>query len=399
MPQQFDPSKPFEAIGGFDPSKPFDVAPPSTVSVVSPTETDNPIEARGRGFKEGVQGGFKGFTEGMLHSPESFVKGIVSLLTTNPVTTVKDAVAAIERLPDAIRQAGNDPEAWGKGVGDITGQTMIGIAGPRLVKAGAQGVANATQAVIDAPMTARVAPKLVKYGTTVAGGAVGGWPGAILGREVGADLAETMKSRMTAPKPPPVTPAAQILIEGLSSGEPIPASKFMELLRQVPPDQRAAILEARQAAVQGGTAPTPKPPIVARPVQAPPEANPAPATETPVASPSMPQTAPAAAPAASVAKNPDAALRQARATFDAAKEAPRPGELNRAMNFILWGKSPEDALTAVIAQRGGAAAAVDPAAELLKRGIGVSDAEMNEVMRQRALSGTKSLMKKYGGSD
>jgi hypothetical protein len=420
VPQQFDPSRPFTAeSGGFDPSKPFTMAP-STGSVVAADEPDTYWAGALKGAKEGIAGGAKGFAEGMLQSPASFAKGIVSLLTTNPATTVKEAVAAIERLPDAIRSAGADPEAWGRGVGDVTGQTMIGIAGPRIVKGTAQGVANVGQAIAESPITARVAPKLVKYGTAAAGGAVGGWPGAIVGREVGADLAETLKARLEsaqAPEGPQSLPgyprvttaapvaateaqtAAQIIKAGLSSGEPMPASRFMELLRQVPPNERAAILEARQAAVQGGTAPTPKPPIVARPVQAPPEAVPAPPAETAAPSPSTPQTAPAAAPApaqappaapaaaqaAPVAKNPAVALKQARDTFSAASEAPRPGELNRAMNFILWGKSPEDALAAVMAQRGGPSASMpfDPAAELLKRGIGISDADAIEMIRKR----------------
>ena len=99
------------------------------------------------------------------------------------------------------------------GLGEATG-LIAALEAPKVagkvagaVKSGAQSVATVGQALADAPLTARIAPKLVKHGTTVVGGAVGGWPGAIVGREVGADLAEALQARMT-PKPAAVDPAA-----------------------------------------------------------------------------------------------------------------------------------------------------------------------------------------------
>jgi hypothetical protein len=308
-----------------------------------------------KGAKEGIIGGAKGFAEGMLQSPASFAKGIVSMLTTNPVTTVKDAVAAIERLPDAIRSAGNDPEAWGQGVGDVTGQTMIGMAGPRAVAAGVRA----------APTVARAAA--IPAGTAlggVLGGAAGGPVGAGIGAPVGAVLGAAVRDAI--PVAQKAASAAESLKAALSTGEAIPASKFFELLRQVPPNERAAILEARQAAVAGGIATTPKPSIVARPVQAPPEAVSAPAAETPVASPSTPQTAPVAAPAQAAAPPvaaptaTPAAFKTALGAFQAAGETPRAAEVANVASLIKKGAAPEQALKVVLGNRPGGAPAAAP---------------------------------------
>jgi hypothetical protein len=386
----------------FDPSKPFTVAPsPAMVGGETPNANESVADAQTRGFKEGVVGGAKGFVDGMLQSPASFAKGIVSLLTTNPATTVKDAIAAIERLPDAIRAAGADPEGWGRSVGDLTGQTMIGAVAPRAVAAGArgaaavgQGVADAAGAVVNSPLAARVAPKLVKYGTAAAGGAVGGWPGAIVGREVGADLAEGLKARLTA-KASALTPAESTLIEGLSTGEPMPAAKFMELLQQVPPDHRAAIMEARQAAVQagqaGGAAPASPSPVAPAAAEAPPAAAPsAPSAPLMPAAQSAPAAAPEPAPAAPVTApmSRPAAMQAALKAFAEAQEQPRPAEVSNVAFAIAKGAPPEQALKLVVGNRGPVAAAPAPSpAEAFNAKYGLAQPTVDQTKFPKGMRG------------
>jgi hypothetical protein len=375
---------------GFDPARAAAIVRSRNVTPISADEPSTYAAGALKGAKEGIIGGAKGFAEGMLQSPASFAKGIVSMLTTNPVTTVKDAIAAIERLPDAVRSAGVDPEAWGQGVGDVTGQTMIGMAGPRAVKAGVQAAPAAMRTV----GAAAAIP---------AGAAIGGTVGGPVGAAVGAGLGGLAREAIQAIPPSAAetaataaSAAAQRLTAALSSGEAIPAAKFFELLRQVPPNERAAVLAARQAAVEGATAPAAAAPA---PATAPPAAAPAPPpTAAPLAQPepSSPSAAPVAA--AAPASNIGAAYQAVLKAFEDAGATPQRAEAANAVNLLKWGKSPAEAVSTVMGNRpGGAAAppAVDPAAELARRLGTPSDAQVAADMAKRAVKGQKTLMRKY----
>jgi hypothetical protein len=355
---------------GFDPVRAAAIVRSRNVTPVSADEPSTYIAGALKGAKEGILGGAKGFAEGMLQSPASFAKGIVSMLTTNPVTTVKDAIAAIERLPDAVRSAGADPEAWGQGVGDVTGQTMIGLAGPRAVKAGVQAAPAALRTV----GAAAAIP---------AGAAIGGTVGGPVGAAVGAGLGGLAREAIQAIPPSAAetaataaSAAAQRLTAALSSGEAIPAAKFFELLRQVPPNERAAVLAARQAAV-AASAPAPAPPAAA-PV--PPQA------AAPIAQPAP------AAPAVAPVSRP-VAFQSALKAFEAAGAQPQPAEVSNAAAMMKFGKSAEEAVAAIVKARGKSAA--EALADLLKT---PDDAAVAADMRARALRGQKTLMPKYGAA-
>jgi hypothetical protein len=360
----------------------------STQSPVASSEPDTYWAGALKGAKEGMAGGAKGFAEGMLQSPASFAQGIASLLTTNPLTTVKDTVDAIKRLPDAVRAAGGDPETWGKGVGDVTGQTMIGLAAPRVLKATAQAAGPVARSV--------GAAAAVPAGAAI-GGYVGGPFGAAGGAALGKMAQEAIRA-VPASAAETAATAAQELKTALSSGEAMPAAKFFEKLRQVPPNERPAILAARSAAMaqappEAPTAPPAAPPEAPAAPQAP-----AP-TPAPIASPAPTSPAVAAPEAAAVASAPMStpdAFKAALNAFDTAKVAPQAAEVNNAAMLIKRGIAPDEALKTVLGNRPPAPA--NPAAELAKRLGTPSEAEMNADMAARARRGQKSLMPKYGGN-
>ena len=128
---------------GFEP----DVEPFNGPRLVSADEPDTYWAGALKGAKEGVLGGAKGFVEGLATSPKSLIEGIAHILTTNPLTTVGETVDALKRLPAAIRDAGVDPETWGRSVGNVTGQTMLTAAAPTGVSAAGRGLAAAGPAV------------------------------------------------------------------------------------------------------------------------------------------------------------------------------------------------------------------------------------------------------------
>lgn len=97
-------------------------------------EPDTYLGGALKGFKEGAIGGAKGFVKGVAKSPVNMVEGMANMLTTDPRTTIKNAVEGIKRIPGVVAGAGSDPEGFGESVGDLTGQTIIGAALPGIVK-------------------------------------------------------------------------------------------------------------------------------------------------------------------------------------------------------------------------------------------------------------------------
>jgi hypothetical protein len=123
---------------------------------VSPSEPGTYWGGALKGFKEGAAGGAQGFVEGVKDSPVALVKGLATLLTQNPVTSVKQQVQAIGRIPDAIRASATDPVGWGHDVGVLTGTTELGLAAPKILSGGAKATVRGGGALADT-----VSPDLV----------------------------------------------------------------------------------------------------------------------------------------------------------------------------------------------------------------------------------------------
>ena len=189
-----DPFSPY--VVSSDPFAAFAASPASSVQPVSASEPDTYWAGFRKGAGEGMVGGAKGFAEGVLSSPASFVAGLYHLATTRPDTSVRELLQAISSVPQAFREAGVDPEAWGRGVGDLTGQTMVGLSAGPITSRAVSGVRTAAAS----PLAARVGPKLVKHAATATGAYLGGPAGAIVGSGVGEELAAAMR-----PKTPPAS--------------------------------------------------------------------------------------------------------------------------------------------------------------------------------------------------
>ena len=199
--------KPFEVAPPFDPSQSF------TAAAAEPAGAHP--EARMSAASPGT---------GWGADPDAVT---VKDLLTDP----KDAIA---RIGAQTKKDLSDPKLWA-GI-------VLGYLGPKAYDAVAPVVGQAARLAMRSATAA--APKLVKYGTTAAGGAVGGWPGAIVGREVGADLGEALQTRMTAAQVPKPTPAAR------HSKPAWPRVSRCRRhgswsLQQVPPNERAALPGAR----------------------------------------------------------------------------------------------------------------------------------------------------------
>lgn len=342
-----------------------------SIRPVSMNEPDTYWSGALKGATEGMAGGAKGFVEGLAHSPASFVNGIVSMLTTNPLTTASEAIAAIKRLPDAIRQAGVDPESWGQDVGDVTGQTMIGIAAPAV----ARGTMRGAQAVAASPLAGKIIPPLVKHGATAAGAYLGGPAGAIVGTGVGEQLAGALRTKPSvvqqigkiAGKAPKLEAAIESALNDLRASQPSPAGPA-----RLPEYPQAATDTMRMLQERPAASPAP------RSATPPPTPRPAPEVVPP------PAAAPTPAPIARAPFNPNTALKAARDRFAAIGEVPRPAEVTNAMELIRTGKTPEDAVAFIIGKR---PKVVNPAAELAARFGMPSDEDVRAAIDSRNARG------------
>lgn len=161
---------------GFDPTKAAGIVRESTNTVkpVGATEPDTYLEGALKGGMEGAIGGAKGFTKGIvpgaahgvvnsLMAIPALAKGLLGTaigtknLITDPENTLREAAASIKGMPgkaaDAINSAlalaAKDPEAFGKAVGDVTGQTMVGIAGARALPLAPKPIARAAGSLME----------------------------------------------------------------------------------------------------------------------------------------------------------------------------------------------------------------------------------------------------------
>lgn len=78
-----------------------------------------------KGLGEGVEGGARGFVEGVKNSPVDLVRSTLGLVTTNPVDTIKNFFTGLGDIPEAVADAGRDPQGWGEKVGSVAGQTAL----------------------------------------------------------------------------------------------------------------------------------------------------------------------------------------------------------------------------------------------------------------------------------
>jgi len=398
MPQGWtaipEPTTP-AAPAGWTPVAPVETAATGAVRPIAADEPDTYWHGALKGAKEGVAGGAKGFVEGMAQSPAHFVQGLVSLLTTNPLTTAGETIAAIKRLPESIRQAGGDPEAWGQGVGDVTGQTMIGLAAPAV----ARGTARGARAVATSPIVQRVAPSLVKHAATAAGAAVAGPAGAIVGAGIGEHIADALRTGAAAAerpaavgkvvgKAPTVNAAVMDALNELRAAPPGPAGAARlpeypqaaaDTMRRL--QERPTVTSARPSPA---SAPVTAPPVTAPLVVAAPGprlvASHPPAAPTPTVRNLNDVPAPATV---ATRFNPTSALRDVKDVFATLDVPPLRAEATNAMELVRRGLSPEDAVARILKTRAPASAGADLAARLAQP----SDATMHARVAARNAAG------------
>lgn len=227
-----------------------------------------------------------------------------------------DPVAALKRVGAILGKDATDPKLW------------MGIAasyfGPKLFNAAAPVVARAASGVASGAI--KVAPEIIKHGSTAAGAYVGGPAGAVIGRTVGESLAERMGPKPIV-SPEPTGPVSTAGYPRLTVSEPAVATA-------PPPVQPSA--------------PATPPPV------APDQATPAPAFNAPRLVPS-PQK---------LARELGIAARRAGVTVTAADDV-------AVLQAVRGGADPAAAIADVIAAK----APTDPAAELALRFGLPSDAE------------------------
>lgn len=142
----------------------------SSAKPIASSEPDTYWAGVMKGAGEGMAGGLKGFASGMANAPGNMASGIADMATTNPLTTIKNIIASLKGAPGAVMgaasNAGADPEGWGQGVGDVTGQTMIGMALPKvpLLKAPAGRMIAGAGRGLDAAGASPAIRRLAGYG-------------------------------------------------------------------------------------------------------------------------------------------------------------------------------------------------------------------------------------------
>ena len=222
----------------------------------------------------------------------------------------------------------------------------VGIA-PEDVLAGgmaARGIVRAaTSGGLAGAVRATAATAAPVVGATI-GGKVAGGPGAVVGGVLGALAGGRIAGGGVPAEPPPPTEAERTAAL-LSSTKPIKAFDYFKMLRTLPPDVQKQVLAARQAALdaeQAAPAPTTASVAAAAPVEAPAAAQ---------AAPSAPIAALPAPPVTRSVFTPGEALSAARQAFEAAGERPRAAELSNVAAMMKFGKSAEQAVAEVIANR------------------------------------------------
>jgi hypothetical protein len=143
-------------------------APDPTMKPVDSNEPDTYWGGFAKGAKEGMVGGAEGFAKGIvpgayhgavnsLMAIPALAKGLLGTavgtknLIADPEKTLREAAESMKGIPgkaseaidSAMKLAAQDPEAFGKAVGDVTGQTMVGIAGARALPLAPKPLARA----------------------------------------------------------------------------------------------------------------------------------------------------------------------------------------------------------------------------------------------------------------
>ncbi len=241
---------------GFDPKKAAAiVSKAGPAAAPGEKEPDTWMGGAVKGLREGVAGGAKGFVQGMAESPVNLVSGIGTMLTQPVTKTVGDTFDAIGRIPAAVRGAGADPEGWGRDVGNLTGQTMLTAAAPKVLPAAARVAVRASAAV-----NPELIAKLVKHGSTAAGAAMAGPAGAIVGGGIGEELAARIRARIPKGATAPPTEA---IVEELRKAPPEP---FEPVLTPGEPPPAGAVTpkqlnEARLAEIRAAYRAKQAPPV------------------------------------------------------------------------------------------------------------------------------------------
>lgn len=155
---------------GFDPQQAIGIVRQQT-AIAKPLPADEPDTYMGgflKGAKEGMIGGATGFAKGLIPGAIEGVKGIATLpitlikgvidagfggarLYNDPVGTLTEAYNTYKKKPgelsdtikSALDLARNDPEAFGKEVGNLTGQVEVGIGASKLAPLAPRPVARA----------------------------------------------------------------------------------------------------------------------------------------------------------------------------------------------------------------------------------------------------------------
>lgn len=117
---------------------------------------NEPVAGGAVGFAEGLPQGLKAGAIGLAQTPLWLLKEAASTvqgaanLTKDPEGTIRGVIDKYKNLPADIKQglehyaqlAATDPEAWGRTVGELTGETGVGIAASRLAPLGAKPAAR-----------------------------------------------------------------------------------------------------------------------------------------------------------------------------------------------------------------------------------------------------------------
>lgn len=321
---QFNPAQPFTAAPAFDPSQPFTAAaggpdftatnePPSPSlwarantplipqiadaahaiadHLDAPAIHRSKMEAQVRGFLAGATGA-AGDVAASFTSPIGLALSLAGLSGESAMAQGVPGLKALLELP-AVRtlqksvQAASGAAFAGEGAARAVNAPTIGGKAQGVAEAatGALGMVPAGRAALrvvgGSPLPRTIAAELVKHGTTAAAGAAGSYfgpvgtgVGAVMGREIGGDLAARIRAGGPRPPPPPDPNLAPPGVDrympnvsGASAASPTPPSPTVAPTPTPPvtPTPAAATaaaptaFEAAQAARQSTPPPAPGP--------------------------------------------------------------------------------------------------------------------------------------------
>lgn len=245
------------------------------LQAISDDEPDTYIGGFLKGLGEGVAGGAKGFAKGLARSPLDLVQGIHGLLTTNPMTSLSNMAKSVGRIPGAVQSAAVDPEGWGKSVGSLTGQQMIGMGTPAAFPKIGRGLGRSLEAAGSHPFAWQLAgAHEMMSGRLPTGAALAAAPEVLTKTGGALQKAFAKKPPTSKPLPPPTRTSTGFSTEGslssgsmqelLSRGVRIPSSSRPSTQPGISTVPFRTMEELLSADLQGGAgfpkAPTPPPP-------------------------------------------------------------------------------------------------------------------------------------------